>query len=79
MYCIDSNGLYNLKRLAISKSITKEQFAKITFIVSKFKYKENDNLWIYYSRRDWDGFYEYSTKNREIIDSIYLGIEIIIY
>ena len=79
IYCIQSNSIGNLKRLAISKSITKEQFAKITFIIAKFNYKTNYNLSVYYSRRDWDGFYEYSTNNREIIDSIYLGIEIIIY
>lgn len=79
IYCIQSNGIANLKRLVISKSITKEQFAKITFMIAKFNYKTNYNLSAYYSRRDWDGFYEYATKNPEDIDSVYEGIEIVVY
>jgi hypothetical protein len=79
MYCIDSNGIGRLKRLAISKSITKEQFAKITYLIMKFNYKDLRDLSYYYHSQDWDGFYEYATKNSWAIASAYEDIEIIVY
>lgn len=79
IYCIQSNGIDNLKRLAISKSITKEQFAKITFVIMKFKEKYASILSEYYQYKDWDGFYDCSTRNPWVIDSIYDDIEIIVY
>lgn len=79
IYCIQNNGLGMLKQLAISKSITKEQFARITFLIMKFNYKYIFSLADYYNKKDWDGFYEYAIKNPDVIDSVYEEIEIIIY
>lgn len=79
IYCIQSNGIANLKRLAISKSITKEQFAKITFVIMKFKEKYASSLSEYYQYQDWDGFYDCSTRNPWVIDSIYEDIEVVVY
>lgn len=79
IYCIDSNGLFNLKCLAVSKSVTKEQFAKITFVIMKFKEKYASSLSEYYQYQDWDGFYDCSTRNPWVIDSIYEDIEVVVY